>query len=43
MPQYHPEANAANHPEINRRVTLEEYHQAIVIAEEEGLRRFDRK
>lgn len=41
MPQYRPEANAVNHPEINRPITLKEYRQAVAIAKEEGLHRFD--
>jgi len=43
MPQYRPDARAAEHPEINRPITLDEYHEALTIAEEEGLWRFDRR
>ena len=43
MPQYHPAAHAAEHPRINRPITLEEYYQALAIAEEEGLWRLDRR
>ncbi len=39
MDQYHPEYLARNHPEINRRITHDEYREAIKIALREGLRR----
>jgi putative pyruvate formate lyase activating enzyme len=41
MPQYRPEGLAAEHQSINRPLTMTEYNQALAIAEEEGLRRFD--
>jgi len=43
MPQYRPSARAAAHPKINRPITLDEYHEALAIAEEEGLWRLDRR
>lgn len=39
MDQYHSEYLARNHPEINRRITHDEYGEAIKIALREGLRR----
>jgi putative pyruvate formate lyase activating enzyme len=41
MPQYRPEGLASQYESINRPLTLTEYSQAMAIAEEEGLRRFD--
>jgi putative pyruvate formate lyase activating enzyme len=38
---YRPEGHAADHPAINRHVTLDEYSEAMAIAFEEGLRRFN--
>ena len=38
MPQYHPEGKALRHAEINRPITLEEYHEAITVARRHGLR-----
>jgi len=43
MPQYHPQGEAYKHAEINRPVTLDEYHEALHMAVEEGLHRFDRR
>lgn len=39
MDQYHPYYKAKDHPVINRRITSEEYWEAIRIAQEEGLYR----
>lgn len=39
MDQYYPYFKAKDHPVINRRITSEEYQEAIRIAQEEGLRR----
>jgi len=41
MPQYRPEGLASQHASINRPLTLTEYNQALAIAQQEGLRRFD--
>jgi putative pyruvate formate lyase activating enzyme len=41
MPQYHPEGYAARFPAINRPITRAEYHQALAIARQQGLRRLD--
>lgn len=43
MPQYRPAGLAEQYESINRPLTLTEYSQAIAIAEEEGLSRFDRR
>ncbi|MHB0997922.1 MAG: radical SAM protein [Armatimonadota bacterium] len=40
MDQYYPVYMAKDHPEINRRVTKEEYEEALQIARSEGLWRF---
>ncbi|MCF6150381.1 MAG: radical SAM protein [Candidatus Kuenenia sp.] len=39
MDQYHPCGTAYKHREINRRITLEEYEEAVKTAKEEGLYR----
>lgn len=39
MDQYYPYYKAKDHPVINRRITSEEYQEAIRIAQEEGLSR----
>ena len=39
MDQYHPCYKAKDHPLINRRITSEEYQEALKIAQEEGLHR----
>ena len=41
MDQYHPCGLAHKYPEINRRITTEEFSNAINIAREEGLTRLD--
>ncbi len=41
MAQYHPEHYAAAHPQINRGLATSEYLEAVEIAEQEGLSRFD--
>ncbi|MCM8792178.1 MAG: radical SAM protein [Candidatus Omnitrophica bacterium] len=41
MEQYHPAGQAPKFPEINRRITHDEYRQAIEIARSFGLYRFD--
>lgn len=41
MDQYHPTNKAGQYPEINRRITSEEFRKAIKIAKREGLHRFD--
>jgi len=43
MPQYRPEGFAYRYPSINRPLTPEEYEEALAIAREEGLLRFDRR
>jgi putative pyruvate formate lyase activating enzyme len=43
MAQYRPEHQAAAHPQIDRRPLPSEYREAVSIAEEEGLWRFDRR
>ncbi len=43
MSQYRPEGKAHLYPEIDRSVTVSEYEEAISIAEEEGLHRFDER
>jgi putative pyruvate formate lyase activating enzyme len=43
MPQYRPEGLASQYPAINQPLTLTDYRQAVAIAEEEGLRRFDQR
>ncbi len=43
MPQYRPEGLAAEYESINQPLTLTEYREAIGIAKEEGLWRFDQR
>jgi putative pyruvate formate lyase activating enzyme len=45
MAQYHPagKVNATDYPEINRRITHEEFRKAYEVAEEAGLWRFDER
>jgi putative pyruvate formate lyase activating enzyme len=43
MAQYHPEGQALRHPSIARSVTRGEWAEAVAIARQEGLRRFDRE
>jgi putative pyruvate formate lyase activating enzyme len=42
MPQYRPRGHAHRHESINRPVTPDEFHEAVQMAREEGLWRFDR-
>jgi putative pyruvate formate lyase activating enzyme len=41
MAQYHPAHRAFDYPEIARRISVQEWHQALKWAEEAGLRRLD--
>lgn len=41
MDQYHPCFRAAEHPHLNRRITPEEFAEALAIARAEGLSRLD--
>ena len=43
MPQYHPEGHARRHPAINRSATPMELVDAVTIAGDEGLWRFNRR
>ena len=43
MPQYHPAGRAHRHASINRPLRTVEYREALLIAQEEGLRRFNRR
>jgi putative pyruvate formate lyase activating enzyme len=43
MSQYRPEYGALRHPELARRITAEEYRQAIALAHEAGLTNLDRR
>ena len=43
MDQYHPAYNAGRYPEINRRITSDEYHAAVRMAKEAGLTRLDKR
>jgi putative pyruvate formate lyase activating enzyme len=43
MPQYHPEGQALRLPSISRSLTLGEWAEAVAIAREEGLSRFDER
>jgi len=43
MPQYRPAGHAAGCERINRPLTFSEYHDALAIAREEGLRRLDQR
>ncbi|NQT16308.1 MAG: radical SAM protein, partial [Planctomycetes bacterium] len=42
MPQYRPEGHAHRHASIARPLSLDEFAQAVAVAEEEGIRRFNR-
>ena len=42
MAQYHPAGQARRHPSIARSLTRAEWSEAVAIAREEGLHRFDR-
>ncbi len=41
MDQYHPCFKASGYPPLNRRITNEEFGEAIAVAREEGIRRLD--
>lgn len=41
MDQYRPCFKAADYPPLNRRITAEEFNEAVAIAREEGLQRLD--
>lgn len=41
MDQYHPCFKAGDHPPMNRRITPEEFGEAVAIAREEGIARMD--
>jgi len=43
MDQYYPSNKANQYPKINRRITPEEFKEAIELAKKEGLHRFDKK
>lgn len=43
MAQYRPAGHAGRHPAIDRPITLDEYHDALAAAMEEGIRRLDRR
>ncbi len=43
MNQYRPCGEARAHPPLNRRVTMEEYEEAVAIAREEGIYRLDQR
>jgi len=43
MAQYRPCGEAANLPPLNRRITNEEYEEALNVAREEGIHRLDRR
>lgn len=43
MDQYYPTNKAGFYPELNRRITNEEFKEAIEIAKKEGLWRFDKR
>ncbi|MFH1918830.1 MAG: radical SAM protein [Planctomycetota bacterium] len=43
MPQYRPHGYAHRHEPINRPLSLDEFRRALAIAEEEGIRRLDRR
>lgn len=42
MDQYHPANKASQYPELDRRVTPKEFQEALALAKEEGLHRFDK-
>ncbi|MCX6113353.1 MAG: radical SAM protein, partial [Proteobacteria bacterium] len=39
MAQYRPQYEASKYPELNRRITFEEYENALLLAEKAGLTR----
>jgi len=43
MAQYYPsnKVSFTTYPELNRRITLDEYHSAIACAQQAGLQRLD--
>jgi putative pyruvate formate lyase activating enzyme len=41
MDQYHPCFKAAGHPPLNRRITVDEFEEAVATARKEGIRRLD--
>jgi putative pyruvate formate lyase activating enzyme len=41
MPQYRPRGQARRHAPMDRPISLDEYYEAVRIAREEGLSRFD--
>lgn len=43
MDQYRPCGNAYKYPPLNRRITLDEYEEALRAAREEGITRFDKR
>jgi putative pyruvate formate lyase activating enzyme len=43
MDQYSPTNKAGQYPRIKRRITPEEFKEAIEIAQKEGLHRFDKR
>jgi putative pyruvate formate lyase activating enzyme len=43
MPQYRPEGQASRYPEIVRPITMSEWREAIAVAREEGVWRFDER
>jgi putative pyruvate formate lyase activating enzyme len=42
MAQYRPENKAHNYPELSRRISVEEYQEALELARAQGLYRFAR-
>jgi len=42
MAQYYPSYRAWDYPPLDRRITMTEYYEAVQIAREEGIRRFDK-
>jgi putative pyruvate formate lyase activating enzyme len=42
MDQYHPQYRAGEFPELDRRITHQEYRQAVEIARKHGITRLDR-
>jgi len=43
MDQYRPCGEARGHPPLNRRISAEEYEEALAMAREEGIHRLDRR
>ncbi len=43
MPQYRPEGKAYTHPQLGRPITWQEYRDAVAMARQEGLWRFDKE